>query len=74
MRRCGIDPAMGAMRFRMALVPFDTLEPFPDEQIYTALDDRGRFRFEAADGTFGAEIAMDEERFVLSYPPLYERV
>jgi hypothetical protein len=73
-RRCGIDPAAGAMRFRMALVPFDTLEPFPDEQIYTALDGTGRFRFEAADGTFEAEIMMDDERFVVSYPPLYERV
>jgi uncharacterized protein len=73
-RRCGIDPAAGAMRFRMALVPFDTLEPFPDEQIYTALDDRGRFHFAAADGSFEAEILMDEDRFVVSYPPLYERV
>ena len=73
-RRCGIDRSAGAMRFRMALVPFDTLEPFPDEQIYTALDDTGRFRFEAADGSFEAEIRMDYERFVVSYPPLYERV
>jgi hypothetical protein len=72
-RRCGIDAAKGAMRFRMALVPFDTLEPFPDEQLYTALDDAGRFRFQAADGSFEAEIVMDDDRFVVSYPPLYVR-
>jgi hypothetical protein len=72
-RRCGIDPAKGTMRFRMALVPFDTLEPFPDEQLYAALDHTGRFRFEAADGSFRAEIAMDAEGFVVSYPPLYVR-
>jgi hypothetical protein len=72
-RRCGIDPSKGTMRFRMALVPFDTLEPFADEQLYTALDGHGRFRFEAADGSFQAEIATDEDRFVVSYPLLFVR-
>jgi hypothetical protein len=73
-RRCGLSPAHGTVNFRMAYVPFDTLDPFAEGQLYTALDGHGRFRFQEEDGTFEAELTVDAEGFVLSYPPLYERV
>jgi hypothetical protein len=73
-RRRGLNPFMGTVAFRMVFVPFDTLEPFADGQLYTALDDEGRFRYQAEDGTFEAELSVDEDGFVISYPPLYERV
>jgi hypothetical protein len=73
-RRRGLKPSMGTVAFRMVLVPFDTLEPFADGQLYTALDEEGRFRYQAEDGTFEAELSLDEDGFVISYPPLYERV
>lgn len=59
--------------FRMAWVPLDTLDPFPDEQIYTLLG-KGRYRFEAADGTFEAELRVDGDGFVTHYPTLFEQV
>ena len=60
-------------RFRMAYIPADTLEPFPAEQIYTRLGDR-LYRFETADGSFAAEITVDEHGLVVDYPGLFERV
>ncbi len=60
-------------RFRMAYLPANTLEPFADEQIYTRLDER-LYRFEEADGSFSAEITVDEDGLVTDYPGLFERV
>jgi hypothetical protein len=60
-------------RFRMAYIPADTLEPFADEQIYTRLDER-RYRFEEADGSFTADITVDDDGLVVDYPGLFERV
>lgn len=60
-------------RFDMAWVPLDTLEPFKDGQIYTPLGD-GKWRFEAADGSFEAEITVDEDGLVVDYPGLFRRV
>jgi hypothetical protein len=60
-------------RFRMAYIPADTLEPFADEQIYTRLDER-LYRFEEADGSFSAEITVDDDGMVVDYPGLFERV
>lgn len=60
-------------RYRMAYIPADTLEPFPAEQIYTRLADR-LYRFETADGSFRADIAVDEDGLVVDYPGLFERV
>ena len=54
-------------------VPLGGLAPRIDRQIYTRLDDR-RFRYEAADGTFSAEIAVDEDGFVTDYPGLFARL
>jgi hypothetical protein len=59
-------------RFDMAWVPADTLEPFRDGQIYTPLGD-GKWRYQAADGSFEAEITVDEDGLVLDYPGLFRR-
>lgn len=59
-------------RFRMAYIPADTLEPFATEQIYTRLGER-LYRFETADGSFSADISVDENGFVTDYPGLFER-
>ena len=60
-------------RFNMAWVPLDTLEPFKDGQIYTPLGN-GKWRYQAADGSFEAEITVDEDGLVLDYPGLFRRV
>lgn len=60
-------------RFRMAYIPADTLEPYPAEQIYTRLD-HDLYRFETADGSFTADITVDENGLVVDYPQLFERV
>jgi hypothetical protein len=59
-------------RFKMAYIPADSLEPFPAEQIYTRLADR-LYRFETADGSFTADITVDEDGLVVDYPGLFER-
>ncbi|HEV7276427.1 MAG TPA: putative glycolipid-binding domain-containing protein [Devosiaceae bacterium] len=60
-------------QFRMAWLPLDTVQPQPDEQIYTRLDDR-HCRYLAADGSFEAVLEIDEEGFVVHYPGLFERL
>ncbi|KQT55134.1 MULTISPECIES: putative glycolipid-binding domain-containing protein [unclassified Aureimonas] len=57
----------------MLYVPFDTFEPFPDGQRYTALGPR-RFLYEAADRSFSAELPLDEDGLVIDYPTLFERL
>ena len=59
-------------RFKMAYIPADTLEPFADEQIYTRLS-QTTYCFEEADGSFTADITVDENGFVVDYPELFER-
>jgi uncharacterized protein len=59
--------------FRMVWIPLDSLEPFVDEQIYTRRDDT-HFRYAAADGSFEADITVDEEGLVVDYPGLYHRI
>lgn len=58
-------------RFDMAWIPLDTLSPFPDGQIYTRLAD-GRFRYQAADGSFEATLTIDADGFVVDYPGMFE--
>jgi uncharacterized protein len=62
-------------RFRMAYIPADTLEPYPDEQIYTRLSERV-YRFENGEGVdyFAADITVDENGLVTDYPGLFARV
>jgi hypothetical protein len=58
--------------FRMLYVPFDTFEPVVDEQVYTCLGPR-LFRYEAADGSFAADLPLVEHGRVLDYPTLFQR-
>lgn len=59
-------------RFSMAWIDADAMTVFRDDQIYTPLADR-RFLYQAADGSFEREIAVDEDGLVMSYPGLFER-
>lgn len=59
-------------RFDMAWIPLDTLKPFPDGQICTALSN-SLYRYQSADSDFEAEITVDEDGFVIDYPPLFQR-
>jgi hypothetical protein len=70
-RRVPFEPR-APRRFDMAWVPLDSLAPFVDGQIYT-MRDATHFRYEAADGSFEAELTLDRDGFVLHYPGLYER-
>lgn len=60
-------------RIAMLFVPFDSFEPFVTEQVYTCLAPR-RFRFETADGSFTAELPVDEDGLVMDYPCLFQRL
>ncbi|KQT54361.1 transcriptional regulator [Aureimonas sp. Leaf454] len=71
-RRLDLRPHDGTVELSMLYVPFDTFEPVIDRQRYTALDDRC-FLYEAADRSFSAELAVDEDGLVLDYPTLFER-
>lgn len=72
MRRAKFEPGV-PQRFDMAWIPLDTLKPFKDGQIYTWLGG-DRWRYQAADGSFEAELTVDADRFVVHYPQLFERV
>jgi len=58
-------------RLRMAYVPFDTLVPFADGQIYTRLSPSA-FRYQSEDGTFEQTISVDADGLVTDYPTLFE--
>jgi uncharacterized protein len=72
-RRLGLEPEHGSVALEMVWIPFDTLRPQRDGQIYTCLEANRRFRFDAADGSFTAEITTDEDGLVTDYPPLFRR-
>ena len=61
-------------RFTMLYVPFDSLSPRRDEQTYTCLEEARRFRYQATERSFEAELLIDEDGFVLDYPTLFRRV
>lgn len=71
-RRCDWLPGQ-RRSFAMLFVPFDSFEPFVDEQIYTCLAPR-LFRFEAGDGSFTADLPVDEDGLVMDYPTLFQRL
>jgi len=73
-RRLGLDVRHGPTEFAMLWFPFDTFEPFVDGQRYTCLQSRRLYRFEAVDGSFSADLPVDEDGFVLDYPTLFKRV
>lgn len=59
--------------FTMAYVEAPDLQVSADRQRYTSLGGR-RFRFEAVDGDFAADIDFDGNGLVADYPPLFYRV
>lgn len=71
-RRLAWEPGK-QRRIAMLFVPFDSFEPFVTEQIYTCLAP-GLFRFETADGSFTAELPVDEDGLVMDYPCLFQRL
>jgi hypothetical protein len=72
MRRARWEPDV-PRRFEMAWVALDTFAVRRDGQIYTWLGG-DRWRYQAADGSFEAVLVVDEDRLVVSYEGLFERV
>ncbi len=56
----------------MAYITVPQLSVRPERQIYTKLS-ATRFRYESGDGEFTAEIEVDADGLVVSYPPLFTR-
>ncbi|MCF3638396.1 putative glycolipid-binding domain-containing protein [Rhizobium sp. TRM95111] len=73
-RRLNLDPSQGTARLRMLYIPFDTLEPVVDGQLYTCLVPARRYLYEAEDGAFRAELPVDEDGLVTDYPTLCQRL
>lgn len=63
-----------SVRIDTLYVPFDSFVPIRDGQVYTCLEAGRRFRYQAADLSFSAEIEVDEDGLVLDYPGLFRRV
>jgi uncharacterized protein len=59
--------------FTMAWISLDALTVKPHRQIYTALGGN-RYRYENGDGSFSAELVVDDDGLVLDYPTLFARV
>jgi len=72
-RRLDLAPETGAVDLRMLYVPFDDFQPFVDEQRYRCVRP-GHYRYEAVDGSFDADITVDEDGLVVDYPPLFRRL
>jgi len=58
----------------MLYVPFDTFEAFPDAQRYRTIEPGRLYHYEAVDGTFAADLPLDEDGLVLDYPTLFRRL
>jgi hypothetical protein len=71
-RRVAMQPGV-PVRLRMAWIPLDSLGPFVDEQVYTRRDDN-HYHYQAADGSFEAELRVDADGLVDHYPTLFTRV
>ena len=63
----------GSHDFVMAFVEVPSLRVVADRQRYTWVSP-GVVRYESIDGTFSAEISLDEDGFVVSYPQIARRV
>jgi hypothetical protein len=73
-RRLGLPAGEKSPPLNMVYVPFDTFEPLVDGQIYTCIEPASRYLYEAADGTFTAELPVDADGFVTDYPTLFSRL
>ena len=79
-RRVAWGPGRRDADLAVLYVPFDTFVPVRDGQRYRALeggrdaaDGQRRFRYEAADRGFAAELTVDADGLVLEYPGLFRR-
>lgn len=72
-RRLNLMPSDGSVRLRVLYVPFATFEPLADTQLYTCLDAGRKYRYQAAERPFVAELPVDADGFVIDYPGLFER-
>lgn len=63
-----------SVRLDMLYVSFDSFVPTRDGQVYACLEAGRRFRYQAADLSFSAELEVDEDGLVLGYPGLFRRV
>ncbi|HET7716483.1 MAG TPA: putative glycolipid-binding domain-containing protein [Bauldia sp.] len=66
----GGEPA----ELNMAYVPFDTFKPVVDRQIYRCLEQDRLYRYEAADRSFTADLAVDDDGLVTDYPGLFAKI
>ena len=73
-RRLGMAEADGPLELTMAYVPFDTFSPYLVRQRYTCLKGGRLYRYENADGSFSADLPVDEDGLVIDYPTLFERL
>ncbi|ASY64216.1 hypothetical protein SJ05684_c27850 [Sinorhizobium sojae CCBAU 05684] len=73
-RRLGLGRYPGAVKLKMLYVPFDSFEPTVDVQRYTCLEDGKLYRFEEDDGSFTADLSVDEDGLVIDYPTLFRRL
>lgn len=73
-QRLALRPEDGTVELRMLYVPFDDFIPVVDGQRYTCLEAGKLYRYEAADGSFTAELPVDEHALVMDYPTLFVRV
>lgn len=73
-RRLALTAEMGPVELSMAYVPFDSFEPYAHRERYTCLEDGRRYLYENADGSFSAELTLDDDGLVADYPGLFERV
>jgi hypothetical protein len=72
-RRLDLTPEHGAVELRMLYVPFRSFAPAVDEQRYRCLAP-GRYRYEAVDRSFAADLTVDADGLVIDYPGLFRRV
>lgn len=73
-RRAALLAGGEAAEFRMAYIPFDTFKPAVDGQTYRCLEQGRLYRYDAADRSFTADLAVDEDALVTDYPGLFTRV
>ncbi len=75
-RRLGLGPGESA-EISVAYVDGTQLQPWPEPQRYTCLEEGGRrgglYRFLSLDGGFTADLPVDADGLVLDYPGLFKR-
>jgi hypothetical protein len=73
-RRLDLDAGSDPVTLSMVYVPFDTFSPTIDSQCYRCLQPGRRYRYQALDRSFAADLSVDSDGLVIDYPTLFERV